>query len=239
MAGTTLAQGSSVTLTLAASDSILIDSGAGGSARIEAVSGVGGAANQAILAVHPGGQATYGPFGAGTVKLNAVGGVLAYMQGAAPLVDEGGYATFGVGPNGVVRDLKSNGATVAYVDTQPGDWMRKAGGVGQISAAISTTVVASQAIPVASTRVRVAWQSKGSAGSLAGTERLYIAANEDNAVAGLIASQDVRRRLYTLAPGEAVVLTSKAPITVLHFSASASVSANFHSIDTAYEEVAA
>ena len=146
--------------------------------------------------------------------------------------------------SGGVAQFSADGATLTApgglsvrVDTQPGDWMRSAGGVGQIAAAISTTVVATQSIPVASTRVRVAWQGRGSAGALAGTERLYIAVNEANDVAGLVASQDARRRLYTLAPGEAVVLTSKSPITVLHFSASASVTLNYHSIDTAYEEV--
>ena len=124
MAGTTLAQGSSVTLTLAASDSILIDSGAGGRARIEAVSGVGGAANQAILAVHPGGQATYGPFGAGTVKINAVGGSLAYMQGVAPLVDEGGFAKFGTDERGNVTSLV-DGAGNAFLRgaLTSGEWV--------------------------------------------------------------------------------------------------------------------
>jgi len=132
-----------------------------------------------------------------------------------------------------------DGTEVARLDSEPADWMRQQGGVGQIASAMSTTVALTQAIPVASTRVRVAWQGRGSSGALAGTERLYIAANEDNAVAGLVASQDARRRLYTLAPGEAVVLKSKSPITVLHFSANESVSASTHSIQTTYEEAAA
>lgn len=88
MAGTTLAHGSSVTLTLAATDSILLNSAAGAHARIEAVSGVAGASNQQVIAAHSGGKATYGPFGAGTVRVNAVGGSVSVAQGMAPLFDE-------------------------------------------------------------------------------------------------------------------------------------------------------
>lgn len=94
MAGTALAQGSSVTLTVAATDSILIDSNSTGTAVIEAVSGVTGAANAARLVDHRGGQAVYGPFGVGTVKLSAVGGAITYMQGTAPLTDEMGAVQY-------------------------------------------------------------------------------------------------------------------------------------------------
>lgn len=87
-ATTTLAQGSSVTLTVGATDSLLIDGARSASAIVEAVTGVPGAANRQIIAKHPGGQAVYGPFGAGTVKLSAVGGAIAYSQGSAPISDE-------------------------------------------------------------------------------------------------------------------------------------------------------
>jgi hypothetical protein len=97
----TLAQGSIATLTLAATDSILIDSGPLGLARIEAVSLAGGSGAQ-VLATHPGGQATYGPFGTGTVKLVSIGGALSYMQGTAPLNDRGGPAYFNSGSTGLV-----------------------------------------------------------------------------------------------------------------------------------------
>lgn len=105
MAGTTLAQGASATLTLAATDSVLIDSDATGSAVIEAVSGVQGSANAARLVNHPGGQASYGPFGAGTVKLSAVGASIRYMQGGAPLTDEGGFASYATDASGNVLGL--------------------------------------------------------------------------------------------------------------------------------------
>lgn len=88
MAGTTLAQGSSVTLTVVATDSLLIDGARSASAIVEAVSGVQGSANRNILVNHPGGQAVYGPFGAGTIKLSAIGGDITYVQGSTPLIDE-------------------------------------------------------------------------------------------------------------------------------------------------------
>lgn len=87
-ATTTLAQGSSVTLTVVATDTLLIDGARSASAIVEAVTGVPGAANRQRIVNHPGGQATYGPFGAGTVQLSAIGGAIAYAQGAATLDDE-------------------------------------------------------------------------------------------------------------------------------------------------------
>lgn len=90
-ATTTLAQGSSVTLTVTATDSLLIDSAAAAQARIEAVSGVAGSANRQVIAFHPGGQRTYGPFGTGDIKLSAVTGAIQYIQGQAPLTDELSY----------------------------------------------------------------------------------------------------------------------------------------------------
>lgn len=132
-----------------------------------------------------------------------------------------------------------SGDGVVFRVTEPNDWMRQSGGVVQSAVAISTTVQVTLAMPVATTRVRVAWQPGGSAGALVGTERLYIGANEANAVAGLLSGQDTRRRLYELAPGGCVMLISNAPISTLHFSASASVLVNTHSIDATYEQVTA
>lgn len=102
MAGTTLAQGSSVTLTLAATDSVLIDSAASANGRFEAVSGVAGSAGKEVIAYHPGGKRTYGPFGAGDVKLYAIGGSLIYTQGTAPLDNRGSPAFFDSASTGLV-----------------------------------------------------------------------------------------------------------------------------------------
>lgn len=75
---TTIASGSSVTITVNTSSRIAINSAQGVSAVIEAVSGVPGSAVQARLVNHTGGFAVYGPFGSGTVKISAIGGSVDY-----------------------------------------------------------------------------------------------------------------------------------------------------------------
>lgn len=81
MAKILLAQGSSVTLTLGATDAISLNSNKTGSAKIEAASGIVGSENAKILATHPGGYGEYGPWGAGAVKLGAIGGDVSYEVG--------------------------------------------------------------------------------------------------------------------------------------------------------------
>ncbi len=90
---TDLAQGNSVTLSLGIGESVMINSGRVGSAKLESTSVLPGAANKQFLMTHPGGRATYGPFGtaAGTAKLSAIGDAIVYLQGVAPLDDRGLY----------------------------------------------------------------------------------------------------------------------------------------------------
>ena len=107
---TALAAGSGVTLTVAATDVILIDCPSGGTAKIEAVSGVAGASFSKILVEHRGGRAQYGPFGAGDIKLGALGAELRYDYGSNPKIydpypalistDSSGNVTGLVGPDG-------------------------------------------------------------------------------------------------------------------------------------------
>jgi len=123
MAGTTLAQGSSVTLTVVATDSLLIDSARSASAAVEAVSGVPGAANLQKLVNHPGGQAVYGPFGAGTVKLSAVGGDITYWQGSAPLSDEPGDVFILRAPSGAASLVDGAGISFLRGSLASGVWM--------------------------------------------------------------------------------------------------------------------
>lgn len=124
-ATTTLAQGSSVTLTVGATDSLLIDGARNASAIVEAVTGVPGAANLQKIVSHPGGQATYGPFGAGTVKLSAVGGAIAYSQGAAPIDDE-------------PQDVKYNQTTQSLVS---GDGIPNSVSVGRLQGFGAATTI--------------------------------------------------------------------------------------------------
>ena len=116
-----------------------------------------------------------------------------------------------------------------------GDQLRTAGSLSPIATAISTTAVVAAAIPVQATRVRVAWNGRGSAGAASGTARLNIACNRSNDTQGLVAGQDDRRRDAQLAAGEAVILLCASPITTLHFSANESVSVNTHGIQVSYE----
>jgi len=152
MAGTTLAQGSSVTLTVVATDSLLIDSARSASAIVEAVTGVAGSANRQIIATHPGGQRVYGPFGVGTVKLSAVGGDISYMQGSAPLADEGGAALIATNTLGKIIGVSSSdgnippyvvnraGAVSPYRLAVYGDSRANVGGDHITSSATATTI---------------------------------------------------------------------------------------------------
>lgn len=135
--------------------------------------------------------------------------------------------------------LGLNTATAGLIrlDGNYGDYMAGAAPSIQNAEAISTTLVSEIIIPVQTSRVRIAWQGAGSAGALSGTEKLFVVANEHNQVAGLIATQSVHRRHATMAVGEAIYLSSKAPITTLHFSSDSSILINRHSIDVTPELV--
>lgn len=75
----TLPAGSSVTVTLLATEGITLDCAPGVTGVIEAESGVEGSSNRRILARHTGGRAFYGPYApGGTVKVSAVGGNVGY-----------------------------------------------------------------------------------------------------------------------------------------------------------------
>ncbi len=87
---TALAANSSASITVAATDMLLIDSASGGTAKVEAVSGVAGTSTKKILVEHRGGRAQYGPFGSGVIKLGAVGAGLRYSYGSAPTIEDPG-----------------------------------------------------------------------------------------------------------------------------------------------------
>lgn len=124
---TALAAGSGVTLTVAATDVILIDCPSGGQARVEAVSGVAGSSFSKILVEHRGGRAQYGPFGAGDIKLGALGAELRYAYGSNPKIydpypalistDSGGNVTGLVGPDSSLLALSEVSAYVNLTAT--------------------------------------------------------------------------------------------------------------------------
>lgn len=168
MAGTTLAQGSSVTLTVAATDSILIDSAAAAQARIEAVSGVPGSANRQVIAFHPGGQRTYGPLGAGTVLLTAVTGAIQYRQGAAPLTDEGSFVSTATDEDGNFASLvdgNRNRIAIPYILGQGLDiaGSRTVTGTTTETSAYQLTIPANSMGAEGSLRISLMWGHTDSA----------------------------------------------------------------------------
>lgn len=85
---TVLAAGSTATISVGVTDMIEIDCASGGTARVEAVSGVAGSTYRKILVEHRGGRGRYGPFGSGSIKLGAIGAQLRYDYGTSPRVED-------------------------------------------------------------------------------------------------------------------------------------------------------
>lgn len=106
---TTLSANTGVTLTVGATDMLLIDCPSGGRARVEAISGVDGASTKKILVEHPGGRRQYGPFGAGTISLGAIGQALRYDYGVSPSIPDTSPALY----NPETQSLVSGAGNIA------------------------------------------------------------------------------------------------------------------------------
>jgi len=114
---TALAANTGVTLTVAATDVLLIDCPSGGRARVEAVSGVAGASTKKVLVEHPGGRRQYGPWGAGTISLGSIGQALRYAYGANPQINDPYPALISTDDNGVQSLVSGDGETWALTQT--------------------------------------------------------------------------------------------------------------------------
>ena len=75
-------------------------------------------------------------------------------------------------------------------------------------------------------KARIYWRNI----SATSTRKLYVAANAENSIRGLMQSQDANRRVAELAFGDHIMLYSPAPITGLTFSSDGSITANTHSL---------
>ncbi len=102
---TTLSANTGVTLTVGATDMLLIDCPSGGRARVEAISGVAGASTKKILVEHRGARRKYGPFGVGTISLGALEEDLRYSLGANPQLPDAGNLRYQSNDDGSVDVL--------------------------------------------------------------------------------------------------------------------------------------
>lgn len=75
-------------------------------------------------------------------------------------------------------------------------------------------------------KVRLYWRNI----SATSTRKLYVAANAENSIRGLMQGQSANRRVAELAFGDHIMLYGSTPITGLNFSSDGSVSANTHSL---------
>lgn len=129
---------------------------------------------------------------------------------------------------------------VTPVSAQQADRVLVAAGVIKISPAdelshaypvttqdgMSTYTAVDIAAPGEYRKVRLYWRNI----SAAVGRKLYVAANAENWVRGLMQGQDVNRRVAELAFGDHIMLYSPVPITGLTFSSDGSISVNTHSI---------
>ena len=118
----------------------------------------------------------------------------------------------------------SDGALVARFDSQVADKLTIPVEHFESTAAMSTTVTV-RITPTATFRTaRVSWVNNGASG----TAKLNIAANCDNDVAGLVASQSALQRDAQMTMGDVRLLVSPVPITSLNFSSDGSITSDTH-----------
>lgn len=91
-------------------------------------------------------------------------------------------------------------------------------------AAMSTTVTVRMAPTGTYRTARVSWVNNGASGSA----KLNIAANCENDVAGIVASQSSLQRDAQMTMGDALLLISPIPITSLNFSSDGSITSDTH-----------
>lgn len=135
--------------------------------------------------------------------------------------DTSGNVTGLVGPDGTLAARLES--TVADKLTLPVEHFES-------TAAMSTTVTV-RITPTATFRTaRVSWVNNGASG----TAKLNIAANCDNDVAGLVASQSALQRDAQMTMGDVRLLVSPVPITSLNFSSDGSITSDTHRLTVSF-----
>lgn len=142
-------------------------------------------------------------------------GVAVYVTPPAivnPVAPNPDYAAAVVGAAGVVKVSPADSVEDAVVVTTL-DGM-------------STGTPIDVAAPGEFRKVRLYWRNI----SATSTRKLYVAANAENSVRGLMQSQDANRRVAEMAFADHIMLHSAAPITGLTFSSDGSITTNTHSL---------
>lgn len=130
---------------------------------------------------------------------------------------------------GGIAGLSISGRTM-YKSRAPADIMDDAVQLSALTAAISTTAALSAVASTTVYRARVVWVNNGASASA----QLYISANCLNAVEGLAATQNAKRRDATITIGDAILLISDTPITRLDFSSDTAVTSATHSLQVTW-----
>lgn len=151
----------------------------------------------------------------------------ATLTGAGWLVDEieGAVARYATDSSGAVTGLVGpDGTLAARLESTVADKLTLPVEHFESTAAMSTTVTV-RITPTATFRTaRVSWVNNGASG----TAKLNIAANCDNDVAGLVASQSALQRDAQMTMGDVRLLVSPVPITSLNFSSDGSITSDTH-----------
>lgn len=189
---------------------------------------IAGAGIGTALATDSAGGATYGPYSGGvTVRLKSgEGGLIDYEAAVSPVLNYAGPARLGYSAAGDTSSAVDGGGNlVVRLDNTPGaDKSITPVQSMESVAAMSTTVTVRMAPTGTYRTARVSWVNNGASGSA----KLNIAANCENDVAGIVASQSSLQRDAQMTMGDALLLISPIPITSLNFSSDGSITSDTH-----------
>lgn len=127
--------------------------------------------------------------------------------------------------NGIQYLVDAGGNPAARLDNTPGADKSIIPTQSMESVAAMSTTVTVRMAPTGTYRTaRVSWVNNGASGSA----KLNIAANCENDVAGIVATQSALQRDAQMTMGDALLLISPVPITSLNFSSDGSITSDTH-----------
>ena len=155
----------------------------------------------------------------GGIVITPQGGMLVGGRSVAMFSDDGSSLVDG-GGNIAARLDNTPGADKSRIPTQSMESV----------AAMSTTVTVRMAPTGTYRTARVSWVNNGASGSA----KLNIAANCENDVAGIVASQSALQRDAQMTMGDALLLISPIPITSLNFSSDGAITSDTHRLSVIF-----